>query len=129
MTPRQAAKLTTGDMIAPKDDHDAYEIVVSNFPKEKVVQFLSRGCLEWKEMAGWAVVKVRKHFTGAELEQIPLITAEFGKELAAIAAKQLRKFPPQSRDYLMIVLQDATSLYSPYVADRIDELVRRKVSK
>jgi hypothetical protein len=44
---------------------------------------------------------------------------EFCDDLAAATAKQLRKLHPDLREEGVAYLQDATSLYSPYVADAI----------
>jgi hypothetical protein len=64
---------------------------------------------------------VKHCLTSEQLDQAVGCLNEFGADLAKIAAKQLRKFPPEAQEHFWMMLQDATSLYSPYVANRIDK--------
>lgn len=48
---------------------------------------------------------------------------EFARDLAAAAAKQLRKVSLREREDAIAFLQDQTSLYSPYTADEIERVL------
>jgi hypothetical protein len=45
----------------------------------------------------------------------------FNQDLAKITAKQLKRVRPEDREKVRMVLQDHTSLYSPYTARLTDE--------
>lgn len=53
----------------------------------------------------------------------PIDTGEFARDLAAAAAKQLAKVPREHRDDAMVMLQDATSLWSGYTYDEIRKIL------
>lgn len=69
-------------------------------------------------------MKARSYYIDDELDRVTEATDAFCRDLAKAAAKQLRKFPPEVRDAVLCNLQDATSLYSPYTADMIDNLLK-----
>lgn len=48
-------------------------------------------------------------------------TDEFCRDLARIAAKQLKRLPKDEVRMGTIILQDATSLFQPYTAEFIDK--------
>lgn len=50
----------------------------------------------------------------------------FCRDLAKIAAKQLKRLDSKDREEGKMVLQDATSLYSPYTASLIGVALRGK---
>jgi hypothetical protein len=52
-------------------------------------------------------------------------TDAFCRDLAKIAAKQLARVKPEDRDLATMQLQEATSLFSPYTADLIEQSLRR----
>lgn len=66
----------------------------------------------------------RDYFTEEEGQLLPKVTDAFCRDLAKAAAKQLRRFDPDVREAVLMCLQDATSLYSPYTADMIDERLK-----
>lgn len=69
-------------------------------------------------------MKTRDYFIDGELDRAIEAADTFCRDLAKAAAKQLRKFEPEVRDAVLCILQDATSLYSPYTADMIDNLLK-----
>lgn len=52
-------------------------------------------------------------------------TDDFVRDLAKIAAKCLKRLHPDDWDAAKMHLQDATSLYSPFCADMIDEELKK----
>lgn len=52
-------------------------------------------------------------------------TDSFCDELARIAAKRLARVHPDHRPLMHAILQEATSLFSPYIGDRIDREVAK----
>lgn len=66
-----------------------------------------------------------------EDEHIRLTEAgtEFCQEIALAAARVIAQFPSEMADDVMYYLQDQTSLFSPFTADRITLEVRRLRNK
>jgi hypothetical protein len=87
----------------------------------RVVRHLSE---EVMSLGGW-----RSTMTSAEGELLARVTGEFCEKLARVTAETLVQFPADLEDYILMALQDATSLYSPYTADRIRVEIRRLRAK
>lgn len=61
-----------------------------------------------------------------ELDLILKAADRFQRQLAHDAAVALAQIPPALHPEAKVILQDCTSLYSPYVADLIEKELRKR---
>jgi hypothetical protein len=72
---------------------------------------------------------MRTSLTEDENQLLGKVVNQFCRDFAKITAEALSQFPEAVEEYVTDVLQDATSLYSPYTSDQIRIELKRLRSK